>query len=106
MTLASERNTVQNPLIRYAVEAGWEYLSPDEALRLRGGEDKPFLHPVLIEAIQRLNPGVVTEIAQAEEIIRRMLAVRPTIEGNLEAWEYLKGLKTVFVEAEKREYNV
>ncbi|RMH09329.1 MAG: HsdR family type I site-specific deoxyribonuclease, partial [Armatimonadetes bacterium] len=32
--------------------------------------------------------------------------VRPTIEGNLEAWEYLKGLKTVFVEAEKREYNV
>ncbi|GIV05250.1 MAG: hypothetical protein KatS3mg016_0825 [Fimbriimonadales bacterium] len=106
MTLASERNTVQNPLIRYAVEAGWEYLSPDEALRLRGGEDKPFLHPVLSEAIQRLNPGVVTETAQAEEIIRRMLAVRPTIEGNLEAWEYLKGLKTVFVEAEKREYNV
>ncbi|OYT68316.1 MAG: hypothetical protein CFK48_11965, partial [Armatimonadetes bacterium CP1_7O] len=115
MTLASERNTVQNPLIRYAVEAGWEYLSPDEALRLRGGEDCPILRRLLVEGeghsdavplLQRLNPGVVTETAQAEEIIRRMLSVRPTIEGNLEAWEYLKGLKTVFVEAEKREYNV
>jgi len=38
--LTSERYTVQNPLIRYATQAGWEYLSPDEALRLRGGEDR------------------------------------------------------------------
>lgn len=27
-------------------------------------------------------------------------------EGNLDAWEFLKGLKTVFVEGEKRERNV
>ncbi len=32
--------------------------------------------------------------------------MRLTIEGNLKAWEYLKGLKTVFVEAERREKNV
>ncbi|MDO8568841.1 MAG: HsdR family type I site-specific deoxyribonuclease, partial [Dehalococcoidales bacterium] len=30
----------------------------------------------------------------------------PSIEGNLQAWEYLKGLKTVFVETEKRERNL
>ncbi|WP_169238854.1 type I restriction endonuclease subunit R [Candidatus Roseilinea sp. NK_OTU-006] len=106
MTLASERHTVQNPLIRYAVEAGWEYLPPDEALRMRGGEEKPFLHPVLVEQIQRLNPGVVTEAAQSEEVIRRLLTVRADIEGNREAWEYLKGLKTVFVQAERRERNL
>ncbi|ACL24705.1 type I restriction endonuclease subunit R [Chloroflexus aggregans] len=106
MTLASERHTVQNPLIHYAVEAGWEYLSPDDALRLRGGEEKPFLHAVLVESIQRLNPGVVTEAAQAEEIVRSLLTLRADIEGNREAWEYLKGLKTVFVPAERRERNL
>ncbi len=103
MTLASERHTVQNPLIRYATEAGWAYLPPDEALRLRGGLDKPFLQAVLVEALQRLNPGVVTEAAQAEEVIRRLLALRADIEGNREAWEYLKGLKTFAVAAERRE---
>jgi type I restriction enzyme R subunit len=32
--------------------------------------------------------------------------VRPTVEGNLDAWEYLRGLKTVFVPDEKRERNI
>lgn len=106
MTLASERGTIQKPILRYAQEAGWAYLPPEEALRLRGGEDKPFLHPVLAEQIQRLNPGVVTEAAQAEEVIRRLLSLRADVEGNREAWEYLKGLKTVFVQAERRERNL
>ena len=34
------------------------------------------------------------------------MRVRPSIEGNLDAWEFLKGLKTVFVDTEKRERNV
>lgn len=75
-------------------------------LRLRGGEDKPFLHPVLVEQLQRLNPGVVTSAAKAEEVIARLLHLRADIEGNREAWEYLKGLKTIFVEAERRERNL
>ncbi len=33
-----ERFVVQDPLIRYACEAGWAYLPPDEALRLCRGE--------------------------------------------------------------------
>ncbi|WP_287930281.1 HsdR family type I site-specific deoxyribonuclease [Thermus sp.] len=106
MGLSSERGGVQNPLIRYAREAGWEYIPPEEALRLRGGEAKPFLHPVLVEQLQRLNPGVVTNATKAEEVIRRLLSIRADIEGNYEAWEYLKGLKTVFVEAERRERNL
>jgi type I restriction enzyme R subunit len=39
---------------------------------------------------------------RAEEVARRLVRVRPSIEGNLDAWEFLKGLKTAFVEAEKR----
>ncbi|MEJ5251085.1 MAG: HsdR family type I site-specific deoxyribonuclease [Armatimonadota bacterium] len=106
MTLSSERKTVQNPFLRYAEEAGWTYLPPEEALRLRGGEDSPVLRSVLLEQLQCLNPGVVDTPAKAEEVINRLVRVRPDIEGNLEAWEYLKGLKTVFVEAERREKNV
>jgi len=106
MSLSSERQTVQTHFLRYAQEAGWTYLPPDEAMRLRGGEDSPFLRSVLVEQLQRLNPGVVATAAKAEEVVERLRRVRPNIEGNLEAWEYLKGLKTVFVEAERREKNI
>jgi len=103
--LGGERAAVQNPFIRYAVEAGWTYLPPDEALRLRGGESGLLLRSVFIERVQRLNPGFV-DVSRAEDLIRRLERVLPRIEGNLDAWEYLKGLKTVFVPEEKRERNV
>ncbi|MGB4705292.1 MAG: HsdR family type I site-specific deoxyribonuclease [Candidatus Saccharicenans sp.] len=105
MSLFSERRAVQNPFIRYAEEAGWTYLSPEEALRLRRGEDSPFLRTVLVEQLQRLNPDVVDSVTKAEEVVERLRRIRPNIEGNLEAWEYLKGLKTIFVEVERREKN-
>jgi hypothetical protein len=38
MRLSSEPSAVQNPLIHYAVEAGWTYLRRHTALRLRRGE--------------------------------------------------------------------
>lgn len=103
--LGSERSAVQNPLIRYATEVGWEYLPPEEALRLRRGAEGAVLHDVLVKQLQRLNPGVV-DLRRAKELIRQLMRVRPNIEGNLEAWEYLRGLKTVFVETERRERNV
>jgi len=106
MNIGSERRAVQNPFIRYAEEAGWTYLPPEEALRLRGGKDSPVLRTVLIEQLQRLSPGVVDSVTKAEEVASRVVRVRSNIEGNLEVWEYLKGLKTVFVEAERREHNV
>jgi type I restriction enzyme R subunit len=53
MSLGSERSSVQNPFMRYAEEAGWTYLSPDEALRLRGGEDNPVMPGVLMNYPQR-----------------------------------------------------
>lgn len=106
MSLASERRTVQNPFIRYVEEAGWDYRSPDEARRLRGGDDSPILRAVFLDQIQRLNSEVVTSTPQAEEVLARLIRVRPNIKGNLEAWEYLRGLKTWFVEAERRERNL
>lgn len=105
MTLGAERPAVQTPFRRYAQEVGWQYLSPEEARRLRRGEDGLLLHDVFIQKVQELNPEAV-DLQRAEELARRLTQVRPSIEGNLEAWEYLKGLKTVFVSQEKRELNV
>ena len=106
MTLSSERRVVQISLIRYAEEARWEYLSPGDALSRRGGLSQPFLRDVLMAKLQELNPGVITSAEQADDVIARLVRLRPDIEGNREAWEYLKGLKTVFVQAERRERNL
>jgi len=105
MPLGTERTAVQNPLLRYAQEVGWTYLPRAEAERLRRGTDKPFLHEVLVRQLQCLNPGIV-DLARAEAVVKRLALVPPTIEGNLQAWEYLRGLKTVFVEDERRERNI
>ena len=74
-------------------------------MNLRRGVTSPILDSVLVDQLQRLNPGVVDHL-RAEDILKRLIRVRPNIEGNLDAWEYLKGLKTVFVAAEKRERNI
>jgi type I restriction enzyme, R subunit len=105
MSLASEVRVVQAPMVRYATDVGWDYLPPDDAVRLRHGETGAILWEVLIEQLQRLNPDVV-DLERAEHAASSLTKVRPTIEGNLDAWEFLRGLKTVFVPDEKRERNV
>ncbi len=104
-SLASERDVVQASLVRYAISVGWEYKSRDDSVTLRRGETGVVFHDILVEQLQRLNPGVVDR-ARAEDLVGRLVRVRPTIEGNLDAWEYLRGLKTVFVPNENRERNV
>jgi type I restriction enzyme R subunit len=103
--ITGERAAVQNPLIRYSVEAGWSHLPPDEAQRLRRGEDGLALNEIASDQLQRLNPGVV-DLNRSLDILRRLSIVRPNIEGNLEAWEHFKGLRTVFLPEEKRERNI
>ncbi|MGH9160702.1 MAG: type I restriction endonuclease, partial [Vicinamibacteraceae bacterium] len=105
MSLSSEAAAVQYPMVRYATQIGWTYLSPEDALRLRRGETGAVLWDTLIAQLQKLNPGTVN-LDRAEQVAKSLLNVRPTIEGNLDAWEYLRGLKTVFVPTENRERNV
>ncbi|MEA1999468.1 MAG: HsdR family type I site-specific deoxyribonuclease, partial [Euryarchaeota archaeon] len=120
-TLGGERYSIQKPLIGYVrepsaeyrasdgkkafLDLGWEYISPDEALRLRGGKTGFVFRELFITQMQKLNPGFMDHLL-AEELIKGLERIPPSIEGNLIAWEYLKGLKTVFVLNEKRERNV
>src|SRR5262245_44760447 len=105
MSLASELRVVQDPLVKYATEVGWVHTSRDDCVQLRRGETGAVLWDVLVEQLQRLNPGVV-DLDRALDVVERLTRVRPTIEGNLDAWEYLRGLKTVFVAEQRRERNV
>lgn len=104
-SVASEGGVVQQPVIRYATAAGWTYMPPSEALTLRRGETGLLLHDIFVEQVQKLNPEVLHG-ESAEALAGNLVRVRPSIEGNLDAWEYLTGVKTVFVDHEKRERNV
>jgi type I restriction enzyme, R subunit len=55
--LAIEAATVQFPLVRHAVEAGWAFVSEASALTRRGGEGGLFFHDELRAALLRLNPA-------------------------------------------------
>jgi len=105
MTLGGERGSVQNPFIDYAKSVGWEYISKDKATVLRGSTTGILFKDTFIDQIIRLNESFMTR-ELAIEIAKRIGRIPPTIEGNLIAWEYLKGVKTIFVPAEKRERNI
>ncbi len=103
--LGDEKPSVQYALMRYAQDAGWEYVSSNGAFELRGSEQNCIFRVVFTRQMKRLNPSFMTDDL-AEQLIRRLEHVQPSIEGNLLAWEHFAGLKTVFVPTEKRERDV
>jgi type I restriction enzyme R subunit len=104
-SIASERATVQNPLVEYVQEIGWAYVSPDQALTLRRGESGTLFYQTLRDKLISLNPGVVT-VSNVDEVIARIESVRNDIEGNAEVLAWLRGERSVYVESEKRQRNV
>lgn len=103
--IATERTTVQEPIIRYAGEIGWDYLPPEEAVTLRRGESGTLCHQTLRDKLIDLNSGIVTKDS-VDEIISRIENVRNNIEGNAETLAWLKGERSIYVENEKRQCNV
>ncbi|MBM4441777.1 MAG: HsdR family type I site-specific deoxyribonuclease [Candidatus Rokubacteria bacterium] len=104
-SLGSERLTIQEPLVRYAVEIGWDFLPVDTALTLRRGESGLFLYETLRTKLLELNPGVVTPDS-VDAIVARLEGVRASVDGNVETLAWLRGERSVFVEADRRERNV
>src|SRR5438105_13294821 len=101
----SERSAVQNPMLKYAQEIGWEHIKREQALALRGGDTGMYFTGDLEAQLMRLNPGVVNP-TRASEIVRRLTQLRANIEGNRDLLAWLKGEQSVYVPAEKRERNV
>src|SRR5580692_506572 len=101
----SERSAVQNPMLRYAEEIGWEYIRPEDALGFRNGDTGLYFKGVLEAQLIRLNPGIV-DSSRTGDILRRLNLLKPTIEGNRDAHAWLRGEQSVFVPEENRERNI
>lgn len=101
----SERSAVQNPMLKYAQAIGWEYVPPAHALRLRGGESGMYFTSILERQLLMLNPDVVDD-ARCADILRQLNLLKPSIAGNRDALAWMRGQRSVFVPAEKRERNV
>jgi type I restriction enzyme R subunit len=115
----SEKGSVQKPIIYYVSESttkygdesqqqllyklGWQYLSPDEIQKQRGNNTEVILKDIFINQIQKLNDFLTED--KALEVLKAVTQVRPDIEGNFTVWQFLKGLKSVYIESEKRERN-
>ncbi|MEP0826680.1 MAG: type I restriction endonuclease subunit R [Nitrososphaera sp.] len=101
----NERDSVQNPIVKYASEIRWQVLSQEDALTYRRGEGGSMFYDVLAQALVRLNPGIVTN-ENVDDVIKRIENVRSNIEGNAEVLSWLRGERSVYVPEQKREVNV
>jgi len=119
--LGSEKYSVQETLINYVTEPsaeyvsssglkiflnlGWQYVSPAEAVKLRGGETGLLFKEVFKSQLIKLNSPFIIE-DHIDQLITKLEKLPARIEGNLESWEYLCGLKTIFDQKDNRERNV
>ncbi|GJD22905.1 hypothetical protein RIVM261_078610 [Rivularia sp. IAM M-261] len=95
---------IYNHTLQYAQAAGWEYITPEYALAIRGSDKFTYLYPILENQLIKLNPDVVNTI-RAKEIIRQFDLLKPTIEGNRDALSWIRGEHTIFVSEQKRTRN-
>ncbi len=119
--IGGEKGSVQNRVIQYVqeshaefsgsqgrkilVQLGWKYVNQEEAIRLREGETRFLFRKIFTGQLHKSNPKFMNE-SLASDIIKSIERIPSTLEGNLTAWEYLKGLRTVFIPDEKRERNI
>ena len=100
----TEADTVQFPMVRHAAEIGWVPLSPQEASEKRGGVDGMFFRAELETKLARFNPWMPADAIR--QVIERLEAVPPAIEGNSEMLAWLRGERQMYDETEERSRRV
>lgn len=96
----SEAGTVQFPMVNHATVIGWTPVTPEVAKQKRGGEDGMLLRDDLGAALAKFNPWMTADAIR--QVIERLEALPPTIEGNREVLGWLRGEKQWYDEVEKR----
>lgn len=100
----SEAGTVQFPMVKHAVEIGWEPVTKEDALTRRGGEAGTFFRDVLEAKLAEFNPWLASDAIRS--IVETLDALPPTIEGNREMLSWLRGERGWYDEDEKRQRPV
>lgn len=102
----SERSAVQEPMLKYADEIGWQSISPSEAVQMRGGDIAArYFTDVLKAQLLKLNTGIVDN-SNCADVLRQLGLLRATLEGNQEALFWMRGEKSIFVVSGNRNRNV
>lgn len=102
----SERSAVQEPMLKYADEIGWQSTSSSEAMQMRGGDIAArYFTDVLKAQLFKLNKGVIND-TNCADVMRQLGLLNSTLEGNQEALFWMRGEKSTFVVSENRNRNV
>lgn len=110
----SEKYTVQKPIIDYVCEqevkygstkyTGWTYIKPEEVSNYRINNTKVILENIFLPKVKQLNPFLSDD--EAKEVLKQLELVRPDIEGNFTVWQFLKGLKNIYIKNENRNRDI
>ena len=102
----SERSAVQEPMLKYADEIGWQSISPSKAMQMRGGNTAArYFTEVLKAQLLKLNKGIVDD-SNCADVMRQLGLLNATLEGNQEALLWMRGVKSTFVPSKSLERNV
>ena len=100
----SEAGTVQFPMVKHAVEIGWTPITPDDARVRRGGDANMLFRDELALKLRQFNPWLTED--DVRSIIEMLEALPPTIEGNRQMLTWMRGERSWYDEAEKRQRPV
>ena len=100
----TEADAVQFPMVRHAAEVGWKPLSPSDALAMRSGESGLLFRGVLEEALRWFNSWMTDNAVRS--VVENIQAFPPSIEGNRQMLDWLRGERQWYDEAEQRHRKV
>ena len=99
-----EAVSVQFPMVAHAAEIGWTPIPPKDATAKRGGEAGMLFRDDLGSALDTFNPWMSAETVR--QVIERLEALPPTIEGNRDMLAWLRGERQWYDDGEKRHRRV
>jgi type I restriction enzyme R subunit len=100
----SEAGSVQFPMVAHAAAIGWIPIPPEVAKQKRGGEAGMLFRDELEEVLGRFNPWLSADAIR--QLIEKLEAIPPTVEGNREMLAWLRGERQWYDEAEKRHRHI
>lgn len=91
-------------MVLHAAEIGWTPLPPQDARQKRGGVDGLLFRQELETKLAQFNPWMSADAVR--QVIERLEAVPPTIEGNREILAWLRGERQMYDDTENRRRRV
>jgi type I restriction enzyme R subunit len=95
----SEAGTVQFPMVAHATGIGWTAIPPEVAKQKRGGESGMLFRDELEAALAKFNLWLSPDVIR--QIIEKLEAISPTIEGNRDMLAWLRGERQWYDEVDK-----